>query len=584
VRSLLEPRAIVIREGRPGEIDAAGLVRGDLMIIGMGDRVAADGRIVEVSGLEVDESVLTGESLPRAKRVEPPLPPGTGLPERVTMVYAGTMVTRGRGQVLITATGGETEVAEIAEMVGEKRPLTPLQRRLARLARTLLWTGSGICTVLTVVFLARGNSLSSSLLVGVALAVAAIPEGLTAVVTITLALGMRRLAARGTIVRRLVAVETLGSTSVICTDKTGTLTVGEMAVTRMFAATDRDRAPKRLLEGALLACDPTLLGAEDAAIATAAAKRGETRASVLVDRELVEHRPFEAERRRASSVVRERGQRVVYVKGAPDVLLPRIANRDDRSRLSAITHEWAAAGVRVLLVARYETGRAPTGTEPELEPLGLLGLSDPLRDTAPGAVAQAARAGVRTVMITGDEPRTATAIARLCAIGGPDPRVLSGAAMDALSDDELDERIGQVDVFARITPAQKLRIVRALQRRDDVVRDDRRRCQRRPRARGRGCRGGDGPRLHRRRDGRSGHRDHRQRPLDDRRRDPRGPRDLHQHRPLRAVPALRERRRGAHVHPRSDSRDRRPAHGAADPHRQPADRRAARRRARSGPD
>ena len=469
VRALLEPRAIVIREGRPREIDAAGLVRGDLMVIGTGDRVAADGRIVESSGLEIDESVLTGESLPRAKRAEPPLRAGTGLPERVTVVYAGTMVTRGRGQVLVTATGGGTEVAEIAEMAGEERPLTPLQRRLAGLARTLLWAGSGICAVLTVVFLMRGNSLASSLLVGVSLAVAAIPEGLTAVVTITLALGMRRLAARGAIVRRLVAVETLGSTSVICTDKTGTLTVGEMALTRIFAASTDDRAPERLLEGALLACDPTLLGAEDAAIAATAAERGVTRESALADRELVEHRPFEAERRRASSVVREGGQQVVYLKGAPDVLLPRIADRDDQSRLSAITHEWAAAGVRVLLVARHETARAPTSSEPELEPLGLVGMSDPLRDTAPGAVAEAARAGVRTVMVTGDEPRTATAVARVCSIGGPDPRVLGGAAMDALSDDELEERIGAVDVFARIAPAQKLRIVRALQRRGDVV-------------------------------------------------------------------------------------------------------------------
>jgi len=469
VRALLEPHAIVIREGHTREIDAAGLVRGDLMVIGTGDRVAADGRIVEATALEVNESVLTGESLPRAKRVEPPLPPGTGLPERMTMVYAGTMVARGRARVLITATGPATEVAAIAQMAAENRPLTPLQRRLARLARTLLWAGGAICGVLTVVFLARGNSLASSLLVGVSLAVAAVPEGLTAVVTITLALGMRRLASRGAIVRRLVAVETLGSTSVICTDKTGTLTVGRMTVTRTLAATTDDRATERLLDGALIACDPTLLGAEDAAIAAAAAERGMTRESVLADREWVEHDPFEAERRRASSVVRERGRHVVYIKGAPDVLLPRIANAEDRSRLGAITHEWTAAGARVLLVAQRQTADAPGDSEPDLEALGLLGLSDPLRDTAPGAVAEAAHAGVRTVMVTGDEPRTATAVARLCTIGGREPRVLSGAAMDALSDVELDAGIGQVDVFARIAPAQKLRIVRALERRGEVV-------------------------------------------------------------------------------------------------------------------
>ncbi len=469
VRALLQPRAIVIRDGRPREIDATGLVRGDLLVIGTGDRVAADGRIVEAIGLEVDESVLTGESVPRAKRAEPPSPPGTSLTERVTMVYGGTMVARGRGQVLITATGRGTEVAAIAELAGEKRPLTPLQRRLARLARTLVWAGGGICLALTVVFLVRGNSLASSLLVGVSLAVAAIPEGLAAVVTITLALGMRRLAGRGAIVRRLVAVETLGSTSVICTDKTGTLTVGEMAVTHVLAARNDDRATERLLEGSLLACDPTLLGAEDAAIAAAAIARGVTREEALSDREWVEHHPFEAERRRASSVLRETGRRVVYTKGAPDILLPRLTNADDRSRLAAVTSEWAAAGVRVLLVARRETPDTPEDSEPGLDALGLVGLSDRIRVTAPAAVTEAARAGVRTVMVTGDEPRTATAVARQCSIGGAEPRVLSGAAMELLSDDELDATIEDVDVFARIAPAQKLRIVKALQRRRAVV-------------------------------------------------------------------------------------------------------------------
>ncbi len=469
VRALLQPRAIVIRHGDAREIDATALVGGDLMVIGMGDRVAADGRIIEATGLEIDESVLTGESLPRAKRAEPPLPSPTSVPERVTMVYAGTMVARGRGQILITATGPRTEVGAIAAMAAEKRPLTPLQLRLERLARTLLWAGSAICAALTVVFMARGNSFASSLLIGVSLAVAAIPEGLTAVVTITLALGMRRLAARGAIVRRLVAVETLGSTTVICTDKTGTLTAGQMTVTRTLELTGGARAEKLLLEGALLASDPTLLGAEDAAIAAGAAKHGVTRESILADREWLEHRPFEAERRRASSVVREDGQSVGYVKGAPDALLPRIANPDWRSRLGESTREWAAAGVRVLLVARHDVDERPAECEPELEPLGLIGLSDPLRETAPDGVADAARAGVRTVMVTGDEPRTAVAVARACAIGGADPHVLSGAAMDALTDGELELRIVDVDVFARIAPAQKLRIVRALQRRGDVV-------------------------------------------------------------------------------------------------------------------
>lgn len=469
VRALLQPRAVVIRGGRAREIDAAAVVCGDLMVIGIGDRVAADGRILEATELEIDESVLTGESLPRNKRAEPPLPAATSLPERVTMVHAGTMVARGRGQVLVTATGSRTELGAIAAMATERRPMTPLQQRLERLAGMLLWTGSGICAALTLVFLARGNSLASSLLVGVALAVAAIPEGLTAVVTITLALGMRRLATRGAIVRRLVAVETLGSTSVICTDKTGTLTAGQMTVTRTLEARAGGRGIERLLEGALLACDPTLLGAEDAAIAAVAAEHRVTRESVLAEREWLAHRPFEAERRRASSAVRECGHEVVYVKGAPDTLLPRVADRRDRFRLEEVTRDWAAAGVRVLLVARHDRAQAADDCEPELEPLGLIGLSDPVRETAPAAVADAAHAGVRTVMVTGDEPRTASAVARACSIGGTDPRVLSGAELDELSDGELDDRIGEVDVFSRIAPAQKLRIVRVLQRRGNVV-------------------------------------------------------------------------------------------------------------------
>ena len=425
--------------------------------------------MLEAAALEVDESVLTGRVATRAKRANPPLPRHTALAERATMVYAGTMVARGRGLVLVTATGPRTEVAAIAEMAAEPRRSTPLQRRLDHLARALMFAGAGICAGLTAVFLARGDSVTSSLLVGVSLAVAAIPEGLAAVVTITLALGMRRLAGRGAIVRRLLAVETLGATSVVCTDKTGTLTIGEMTVTRLLEAVPGERATQRLLEGALLACDPTMLGAEDAAIAAASSRRGLTRQSALAGREWVAHRPFEAERRRASSVVREGGREVVYVKGAPEVLLPHLAPAGEGRRLEGAARQWAAEGVRVLLVARHDATEVPTGRARVLEPLGLVGLSDPPRPGAADAVAQAARAGVRMVMVTGDEPRTAVAVARQCAIAGAAPAVLSGETIDALSDDELDRRLGEANVCARIVPAQKLRIVQALQRRGEVV-------------------------------------------------------------------------------------------------------------------
>lgn len=221
VRALLEQRTVVVRGGRPREIETAGLVLGDVVVLGSGDRVPADGRIVAAAGVEIDESVLTGEGLPSVKRADPPPLAGAGLSDRPTMAYAGTLVSRGRARIVVTATGPRTEVAEIAELAGQERPLTPLQRQLDGLARSLLWAGAGICAALTIVFLIRGNALGPSLLLRISLALAAIPEGLTAVVTITLAVGMRRLAARGAIVRRPIAVETLGSTSVICTDEPG---------------------------------------------------------------------------------------------------------------------------------------------------------------------------------------------------------------------------------------------------------------------------------------------------------------------------------------------------------------------------
>ena len=467
VRALLEQRTVVVRGGRPREIETAGLVLGDVVVLGSGDRVPADGRIVAAAGVEIDESVLTGEALPSVKRADPPPLAGAGLSDRLTMAYAGTLVSRGRARIVVTATGPRTEVAEIAELAGQERPLTPLQRQLDGLARSLLWAGAGICAALTIVFLIRGNALGPSLLLGVSLAVAAIPEGLTAVVTITLAVGMRRLAARGAIVRRLIAVETLGSTSVICTDKTGTLTRNEMTVTRLKSATKDD--PAAVLEGALLASDPTMPGAEDAAIAAAIAELGLPAAALRASRELIAHVPFEAERRRASSVVREAGGQVLYVKGAPDVLLPRLIDTDVAARLGAVVGDWAAEGVRVLLVARRAEADGPEPREDELEALGVLGLSDPPRETARGAVVEAERAGVRTVMVTGDEPRTAIAVAHACGIGGAEPGVLTGLSMDQLTDDELTARIAEVDIFARIAPAQKLRIVRALQASGEVV-------------------------------------------------------------------------------------------------------------------
>lgn len=463
VRELLADTSLVVREGRPLELGSSELVPGDVVLLSAGDRVPADGRIVEAAAAEVDESALTGESLPVRKRAEPPVESETPLAERATVALAGTTVARGRASMVVTATAQETELAQIADLADRPERATPLQRRLDRFAGVLLRGALLLCLALAVLAWVRGTELADSVLIGVSLAVAAMPEGLPAVITVTLALGMRRLAKRGAIVRRLPAVEALGSVTVICTDKTGTLTENRMSLDRLWARGD---GTERLLRAALLASDPTG-GPEDAAITVAAERDQVTRDEALNGGAVVGGVPFDAERRRMSVVVERDGCRTSYVKGAPDALVPLLTGRtlDIQRRVAA----WSKEGARVLLVAErrdLEPGQDP---EVDLLPLGLVALSDQPRPSAAPAVAAARGGGIRTVMITGDHPQTAAAVARVCGIGEGSPRVVTGAELDEMSDEQLRERVGNVDVFARAVPAHKLRIVEALQRRGAVV-------------------------------------------------------------------------------------------------------------------
>ena len=463
VRELLAHSSLVVRDGRPLELGSSEIVRGDVVLLSAGDRVPADGRIVEAAAAEVDESTLTGESLPARKRTEPPVEPETPLAERSTVALAGTTVARGSVSMVVTATARETELAQIADLADRPERATPLQRRLDRFAGVLLKGALLLCLALAALAWARGTGLADSVLIGVSLAVAALPEGLPAVITVTLALGMRRLARRGAIVRRLPAVEALGSVTVICTDKTGTLTENRMSLDRVWAhGNDRER----LLSAALLASDPAG-GPEDAAIALAAERDRLTRESALDGGVVVGGVPFDAERRSMSVVVERDGRRTSYVKGAPDALLPLVAGPtlDLERRLAA----WSEEGARVLLVA--ERRDLEPGQDPEIDllPIGLVAFSDQPRPSAAPAVAAARGGGIRTVMITGDHPQTAAAVARGCGIGEGSPRVVTGAELDEMSDEQLHERVGDVDVFARAVPSHKLRIVEALQRRGAVV-------------------------------------------------------------------------------------------------------------------
>jgi Ca2+-transporting ATPase len=488
VRALLPQRAHAVRGGAVRELDAAEVVPGDVLLLGAGDHVPADGRVVEARDAEIDESLLTGESLPVGKGAEPAVAAEAPLAERSTMAYTGTTAVRGHVRIAVTATGGDTEAGRTAELGGEAPPPTPLQQRLDRLASALLVAIVGICGALALISWAYGDSPADALLTGVSLAVAAVPEGLTVVVTLTAALGVRRLARRHGIVRRLRAVETLGSVSVVCSDKTGTLTTNRMVVNRIHAlATDRARRGRpgvaggpggreppgpdlALLKAAVLASDPSE-DPEDRAIAGFAGERGVDLDRLAASLPVVGGRPFDSERKRMSVVVdHPDGRRVSYVKGAPEAILPRLTSDDARRELDAVAREWAAEGVRVLVVAARELEGEADDAEDALDALGVVGMRDPPRETAAPSVAAARAAGIRTVMVTGDHPRTAAAIAAAIGIAGDrEPHVITGPELDRMGDDELARGIEEADVFARVVPGHKLRIVQSLVDAGEVV-------------------------------------------------------------------------------------------------------------------
>jgi P-type Ca2+ transporter type 2C len=498
--------ARVLRQGRELRIPAAEVVPGDVLLLEAGEIVAADARLVQVPDLRVDEATLTGESVPVDKAIAP-LPPGVGdvLAERRNMVWKGTAVVHGRGSAVVVATGMATALGRIARML-EGRPSTPLQRRLALLGRRLAGAALAVCAVVFVTGIARGEPVALMFLTAVSLAVAAIPEALPAVVTIALALGAQRMARHHALVRKLTAVETLGSVTVICTDKTGTLTQGRMQVERVWlpgvevavsgdayapvgrllaagepVVPERIPALRDLLEAGVLCNDAALVApvAEggswevegdptEGALLGLAAKAG------IVPSELRRANPraaelaFDATRKRMLTLHDTPAGGVLAVcKGAPEAVLEIIvAAPSVRARALAAAEGYAAEGYRVLALAIRRLGSLPAqpqDAEGELELLGLVAMADPLRPESAAAVAAARAAGILPVMITGDHPATARAIAsQLGLLDGR--RVVTGRE---LLDGGID--IAEVGVFARTSPEQKLDIVRDLQARGQVV-------------------------------------------------------------------------------------------------------------------
>ncbi|MFO8013091.1 MAG: calcium-translocating P-type ATPase, PMCA-type, partial [Phycisphaerae bacterium] len=505
LKRMTVPACEVVRGGTAVRVSSEAVVPGDLVVLREGDYVPADLRLVEAHSLRTDESSLTGESEAIAKSAQP-VAADAALAARTDMAYAGTTVTYGRGTGLVVATGAAREIGRIAGLLAAgEETATPLQRRLARFGRLLGVVTLGICALTFVLGVARGMPWFDMFLAAVSLAVAAIPEGLPAIVTVILAVGVRRMSAHRAIVRELPAVETLGCTTTICTDKTGTLTENRMGVTSVWladtegGAVDADAASgpglRRLLEVAVLCNDARIetAGGEaqrlgdptELALLDFAAREGTDADAVREEHGRQDEVPFDSDRKRMSTVHAIDGRRRLLVKGAPDVVLPLCSRRlagggeaapmDDAARAGAETALDAMAdeALRVLAFAFKDLGderrEVSEADESALVLVGLVGMRDEARPEAADALRAAAGAGIRTIMVTGDNVRTAEAIARNLGMLEAGDECLTGTALSEVAESDLAGRIRRIGVFARVWPEQKLVIVRALQREGQVV-------------------------------------------------------------------------------------------------------------------
>ncbi|WP_020675028.1 cation-translocating P-type ATPase [Geopsychrobacter electrodiphilus] len=505
LRSMAAPTARLRRAGRECEVAARELVPGDIVLLRTGDRIPADLRLIEAVNLQTNESSLTGESIPSSKQTAALAAAELSVADRTNMVYAGTHVTYGRGLALVTATGMETEFGRITGLLHEVRvDRTPLQKNLDRVGR-LLGIAAVVIVALVVLFgVVRGEPLLEMLIFGIALAVAVVPEALPAVVTISLAIGMQRMVGRNTLVNRLPTVETLGSTSIICSDKTGTLTKDEMTVREIwlsgqivevagdgyeplgiFSAAGVEIAPQpfwsEFLRGAALAGDTRLVQEEgrweikgdptEGALVVLAAKGGMDKQALERDYPRLDEIPFTSENKRMATLHQTpEGTNVVYLKGAAEVILACCDRQQtvagisafdalQKKEIEAAVEQMAVRALRVLAVA-CKPGGALADVDQGLVLLGLVGMIDPPRAEVKEAIRVCRQAGIKPVMITGDHPLTAQAIARELDLLR-DGELVTGVELEGMSDVELTQRVSGIEVYARVSPEHKLRVVDA---------------------------------------------------------------------------------------------------------------------------
>lgn len=489
LRSLIRGTATVIRDGRPQSIEATELVAGDIVTLESGQRVPADLRLIDSEALQVDESQLTGESYPVAKAADEILPPDTGMAERTNSLFSGSLVQSGRGRALVVATGGQTQIGRLASAMQVSAAELPLVRRMRRFTNHLAIAALVLINILIIIELLRGATLGEILLLAIALAVSAIPEGLPVAMTVALSIGVHRMAQRNVIVRHLPAVEGLGACTLIATDKTGTLTLNRLTVKSLWTP----------LDGRLEPSDSRVK-----ALALAAARCSESHSAGLVDHrgeeigdavdlaflrlatrfdynavlELASHRgriAYEPERRYAADFHGEGDTLVAYVKGAPETVMALCGidewNDVQRRKAEDAIRDLAAEGYRVLAVAAGPVAEPGADSLSGLTLLGFAGLIDPLRPEAAASIREAQNAGLRVVMVTGDHPITALAIARQLGLARDMDEVVTGAQLQAASRNpsSFDAMVSRAAVFARSEPLQKLAIVESLQRQGHVV-------------------------------------------------------------------------------------------------------------------
>ena len=493
LKNMSAPHARVLRDGKEQIIDASLLVPGDIILLEAGDFVPADARLLRSVSLKSEESALTGESVPSEKDANAIVKENATVGDRTNMVFSGCSITYGTATAVVTAIGMETEMGKIANLLSnESDGQTPLQKKLAKLGKYLGFLALGACAIIFVVGLLNDMNPLDIFMTAVSLAVSAIPEGLPAIVTIVLSIGVQRMVKKNAIIRRLPAVETLGSASIICSDKTGTLTMNRMTLVQCYCDGDKDTEKvttdctentKKLLSYGALCCDGSVVFNDDkeihigdpteTAIVFAAHRNGLTKDELNKKYPRIGEIPFDSDRKLMSTVNVIGGKKVVIVKGAFDVMETRcISGNFEKAR--QINSQMSSNALRVLAVAYKEIDELPNElTSQDLENgltfMGLVGMIDPPRPEAKEAVRICREAGIKPIMITGDHVITASAIAKELGILLDGDRSITGAELDKMSEEELDSAVEEISVYARVSPENKIRIVKAWQKKGQVV-------------------------------------------------------------------------------------------------------------------